>query len=434
MTRSSEIKSINCTSCGAGLDIFGGGRVQVHACGYCGSVLDAQENYQVIKKYTDLIRPASPFSIGISGVIQGVEFTIIGTLGYEERWGGKFWSWTEHQLFSPTHGYAYLTVERRHLTFTRKYRKSTRPGWISSQTVEIAEHRPVVFSDDDRYQYYDTSTSKLTFVEGEFNWRPEIGRTATTVNMMSEDAMLSFSETATEREVHRTVYLPLQETIASFGLKDVQPPAEIHRLMPYKKGLNEVFLKSASLIFAGITLLLIVVLLAQTKGTQVAREHFAAGDLPAEFTFEITRSGRLARIDLSADVDNSWAYFDLALTDPDDTPVFEAGRTVELYSGRDADGAWREGSNETSITFMPETAGVYTLEVNSAESGNWGGGRRANGFPFGYVTLRISEGIATLRWMLALTVVFTGIGFYHIVRPLLHSRRRWWGSDWTEED
>ena len=434
MTRTNGIRSINCTSCGAGLDVLGGGRVQVHACGYCGSVLDAQENYQVIKKYADLTRPASPFAIGMSGIIQGVEFTVIGTLGYEESWGRKFWSWTEHQLFSPTHGYAYLTVERRHLTFTRRYRKSTRPSWISSRTVEAAENRPVLFCSRERYQYYDTSTSKLTFVEGEFNWRPEIDRTATSVNMMSNDAMLSFSETATEREVHRTVYLPFQETCASFGLKDVQPPADTHRLMPYTRGLNEVFIRSASLIFVGLTLLLSIVLLAQSKGTQIARVNFSAGELPAEFTFEFPRSGRLARIDLSADVDNSWAYFDLALTDPDDNPVFEAGRTVEVYSGRDSEGAWREGRNETSVAFMPETPGVYTLEVNSSESGNWGGGRRANGYPFGYVTLRISEGVATLRWMLGLAFVFAGIAAYHIVRPLLHSRRRWWGSDWVDED
>lgn len=434
MTRSNEIKTINCTSCGAGLDIFGGGRVQVHACGYCGSVLDAQENYQVIKKYADLTRPASPFSIGMSGIIQGVQFTIIGTLGYEESWGHKFWAWTEHQLFSPTHGYAYLTVERGHLTFTRKYRKSTRPNWIGSRAVEAAENRPVVLSNDERYQYYDTSTSKLTFVEGEFNWRPEIDRIATSVNMMSNDAMLSFSETATEREVHRTMYLPFQETCASFGLKDAQPPADTHRLMPYKQRLNEVFLRSTSLIFVGVTLLLLIILLAQSKGTQSAREQLLARNLPAKVSFEITRPGRLARIDLTADVDNSWAYFDLALHDPVDDPVFEAGRTVEVYSGRGSDGAWREGSNQTSITFMPETAGVYTLEVVSSESGRWSGGRRENGYPFGRVTLRISEGIATLRWMLGLTLVFAGIAAYQIARPLLHSRRRWWGSDWVDED
>lgn len=431
MTRSNEIKTINCTSCGAGLDIFGGGRVEVHACGYCGSVLDAQDNYQVIKKYAHLTRPASPFFIGMSGIVQGVEFTVIGTLGYEESWGRKFWAWTEHQLFSPTHGYAYLTVERGHLTFTRKYRKSTRPNWVSSRTVEAAENRPVAFSSDDRYQYYDTSTSKLTFVEGEFNWRPEIDRTATSVNMMSNDAMLSFSETATEREVHRTVYLPFQETCARFGLKDAQPPTDTHRLMPYKRGLNEVFLRSASLNFAAITLVLLVILLLQSKGTEIAREQFSARNLPAEFTFEIDRPGRLARIDLSADVNNSWAYFDLSLNDANDAPVFEAGRTVEVYSGRDSDGPWTEGSNQTSIIFMPETAGTYTLEVGSSESDGRGS---PNGLAFGRVTVRISEGIATLRWMLGLTLVFAGIAAYQIARPLLHSRRRWWGSDWTNED
>ncbi|WP_039019931.1 DUF4178 domain-containing protein [Halocynthiibacter namhaensis] len=431
MTRTNELKSVNCTSCGAGLDILGGGRVQVHACGYCGSVLDAQENYKVIKQYADLKRPESPFSIGMSGIIQGVEFTIIGTLGFQESWGGRRWTWTDHQLFSPTHGYAYLTVERGHLTFTRAYRKGTRPNWITSKTVEIAESRPSASSNGDRYQYYDTSTSQLTFVEGEFNWHPEIGRATMSVNMMSEDAMLAFTETTTEREVHRTIYLPFTPTCTSFGIADALAPSDVHKLMPYKAGQNEGFLRNASLIFLAVSLVLTMFLLGQSKGSHVFLERLSANDLPAELSIEISRPDQLARMSLSADVNNSWAYLDVALSDPNGDPVFEAGRTVELYRGTSSDGAWREGNKQTTISFRPKLAGAYTLEIGSSESGRWG---NTSGRAFGAVTVRVTDGAATTRWMLGLMLVFAGISAYQIARPMLHSRRRWWGSDWVDED
>ncbi|WP_170351209.1 hypothetical protein [Ruegeria atlantica] len=50
MTRSPELTSINCTSCGAGMDVFGGGRVMVQICEFCGSELDAQNSYKVLRK------------------------------------------------------------------------------------------------------------------------------------------------------------------------------------------------------------------------------------------------------------------------------------------------------------------------------------------------------------------------------------------------
>jgi predicted RNA-binding Zn-ribbon protein involved in translation (DUF1610 family) len=62
MTRHSTIKAVNCTSCGAGLDVLGGGRVTTHVCPYCGSVLDANDSYQAVKKFGDVKRPSSPFS------------------------------------------------------------------------------------------------------------------------------------------------------------------------------------------------------------------------------------------------------------------------------------------------------------------------------------------------------------------------------------
>ena len=138
MTRSPDLRAINCTACGAGLDVLGGGRVATHICPYCGTALDAQADYKVIASYSGIVRPSSPLRPGMSGQIDGVTFTVIGTLGWEERYGGRTWTWVDHQVFSPTHGYAWLTVEDGHLIFSRRYRKPCFPDFITSATVERA--------------------------------------------------------------------------------------------------------------------------------------------------------------------------------------------------------------------------------------------------------------------------------------------------------
>ena len=92
MSLNPDLKSINCTACGAGLDVLGGGRVTTHVCAYCGTQLDALDNYRSLQKFDQLNRPDSPFAIGMRGTLWGVDYTVIGTLQHEERWGPRSWT------------------------------------------------------------------------------------------------------------------------------------------------------------------------------------------------------------------------------------------------------------------------------------------------------------------------------------------------------
>jgi hypothetical protein len=91
---SGAVRSINCTSCGAGLSVLGGGRVRARVCEYCGAVLDAQHDFKVLATYRDMPRPSSPFRIGMEGEIDGVRWQVIGTLGRLESVGGT-WRWVD---------------------------------------------------------------------------------------------------------------------------------------------------------------------------------------------------------------------------------------------------------------------------------------------------------------------------------------------------
>ena len=429
MTRKPDIKSINCTSCGAGLDVLGGGRVRVHVCGYCGSELNAQDNYAVLRQFTDIPRPDSPFRIGMQGEIDGVTFTVIGTLGMKESWGGQSWTWVDHQVFSPTHGYGYLTVENGHLTFTRRYRQGTKPAWISPSSVEIADKRPVIRSGNTRFQYFESGTSEITFVEGEFNWRPRVGALSNNVSMVSKDAMLNFSASAGEEEVNVTRYLPAAEVYASFGVEDPPAPQGMHALLPYLVGSHERFLKWAGTGFAVVAVIMAIMLSALSAPGRDRVERFGANRLPVEIPFEIAYPGRTAKVQVAADVDNSWAYIGVGLFDPDDVPVFEAGRTVERYSGRDADGHWSEGSRSSTLRFIPKQAGTYTLEIDIEEADTW----NRIGFALRTVTVRTQEGIVSGLWMLIVALGFALFALYHHLRPMLHQYKRMRLSDWSDD-
>jgi hypothetical protein len=75
--------------------------------------------------------------------------------------------------------------------------------------------------------------------------------------------------------------------------------------------------------------------------------------------------GHTSDVDVSiqTNLDNNWAYFNLALINEDTGAAFDFGREVSYYHGSDEDGPWSEGSrnNEAIVPAVP--SGHYYLRV-----------------------------------------------------------------------
>ncbi len=422
MTRAASLSSINCTQCGAGLSVLGGGRVRSHVCGYCGAVLDTQDNYKVLTSIGKRDHPDSPVRIGMTLPVDGVEFTVIGTLGKVETWGGQSWRWVEHQLFSPTHGYAWLTWEEGHFTFSRKVRDFDMGRWLSVLAVETAETPPRRTYRGESYRYYETSTSEIEFMEGEFNWLPKIGETTTTVVLLGPDAMLALREGETEREVERTTLLPRDETARALGIEARAPASGRHPLTPYRPLPAEGFLRRA-LAFSAAMAFLLAFLLGVIGGARVLdRQDVAIGNGPVSFPFEITNTRQITRLRYDTDVSNDWVVLGTRIIGPDGAPLVQGARLVQYYFGRDSDGSWTEGSRATALRFRPEVPGTHQITVERVEGT---GGRR--------MAVEITEGKATSLWMFVAGFVFLFAWVAVTARRALHHQRRFAGGDWHEE-
>ena len=430
MTRATGTTSINCTACGAGIDILGGGRVVTHVCPYCGTGLDAQDDYKIIKKYANLERPKTALRIGMTGDVMGVPFTIIGTIQWRERWAGQVWTWVDHQIYSPTHGYAWLTEEDGHFVLTRKYRRLTSPAFVTTSEVERADKRPVVYADGEKYEYYDSGTSEITFVEGEFNWSPEIGHKSKVVTALGPQNMLSFEASKSEREVEMSYHMDPKETLAAFGAEAVRRPARNHPLIPYTGRASAWFYAKTAAILATLSLVLVIAIAAIPAKEVAVLPSTPVTQLPVELPFTISDTSKLTKIRVRLNVNNSWGFVELSLTDPEDVPVFDAGRTIEYYHGRDSEGSWSEGSSYSAFRFRPEMTGEYTLELDVSESGTW----NRSGTAVSAISARVTEGNTGGAWLTALTVLFFILAGLNIWRLGWARSRRFSGSDWEDED
>lgn len=422
---SAETRAINCTNCGAGLPVLGGGRVSTQVCGYCGAALDANDAYRVLQVWDGMERPRSPFRLGMTGAIDGVEFTIIGTLGMREVWGRQIWDWVDHQLFSPTHGYAWLTVEDGHCVLTRKLRDGPMDAFLTSAEVDRADHPPRVVWQGQSYRYYATTNWETIYVEGEFNWRPERGRKGMTVTVMTEDpanGMLGFVEPKDggEREIERSHLWPDAQT--AFG---VEKPVRPHGQHPLGD-ITSTFGPFLALWFAGLAVVatvLIFAVLAQEPDEQRLYSGPSA-NLPAALTFDVTDTTRPARVLLTQAIDNAWAGYNVAMTAPDGTRLAETYREISYYSGGSGEDAWSEGGRRQTLNFIPPMPGTYTLSVTQDEMA-------LNAAPM-LVTFR--EGRLNAFWTVLAAGGFAAAAIGSLLLGLRRKTARWKGSDWTSGD
>lgn len=425
------VKAINCTSCGAGLDVLGGGRVTTHICPYCGTELDATDNYRALKRFNDTARPKTPFPIGTQGTIHGVDYTVIGLLEQVERWAGRTYAWLDHQLYSPTHGYAWLTLDQGHCTFSRRHRGSV---WISKHQAARAEHRPVVWDAGEKFRYYETSTHEVHYAEGEFSWRPSRKDRTTTVSAMSDTRMLSFSATGTEREVEQTFFLSAEDIVKGFGFDPGLKPDWVHPLEPHKSGKNTGFQMYASIAYALVCLIVAGVIAGAPVRYVLPTLEAGRPDLPLEASLPGVKAGELVRVNLAGNGINTWSELELEVSDPDDELLFSTIRAVERYNGRDSEGSWSEGSNRARATFRAPFDGDYSLSVALDGDGDW---RSSGGSsPTAWTSLRISAtaGHKTWGWMIWAALLFGLMGGWPLWRAWRHNRLRWRGSDWEDDD
>ncbi|PYF06571.1 uncharacterized protein DUF4178 [Rhodobacter viridis] len=431
---SPEIRvAIRCPNCGAGLDILGGGRITTHICPYCSSALDATENYRLLETYTGMPRAQSPLAIGMEATLDGVSWTIIGVLTQEERDGVEVWTWVDHLLYSPTHGYCWLTLEDRHLILTRRWRKGTSPQFIGAAAVERAEAPPTASADGERFRYYETSTSRIVSIEGEFTWRPRPGDRETAVSLLGSSRMLSFVQTARETEVEMSRYPDQAAVWAAFGITDPPRPADLHPLQPRpdtaQGGDIGTFVKWGSAVFAVLSLALAVVF--DLDGGHVVLDQIARTPFALPVPLEAT--GRRTQLILRAEIEeNDWAQLEPALSDPEDQPVFETSREVGIYSGHDADGAWSEGSRFTAISFHPRVSGVYEIALDPPETGY---GEAETGVARDIavqVTVREAQSWPMPAFLLGLAFAALAAALHW--RALRGSGVRFDGSDWEDDE
>jgi hypothetical protein len=408
-----KLRSINCTQCGGSIALRGGHRVKSIVCEYCGSVLDAKHEYKVLRRFVEAQRPHSPLKLGMSGKIKGVEFTVIGIVQYRTP---DLYTWIAAQLFSPTHGYAWLEYEGGHFTFSRRVRD--RPLTQPSMKVKS------VFKARGRsFKVYEHYSAKIIFVEGELTFIAEQGDQVTITEGIDPPFLFAVEKTASEEEYSLSEYLEPEEIDKAFGIKGkLTKRSTVHAAQPYRSHPLVSGMSDASRYFAPITFVLAILIWALGSGTTILEERLHAKqflDGAQTHSFTVSNADSLLKMQLYSGLQNAWAWFDVTII-KDQQKVFSMAEEISYYSGYEGGEHWSEGSQSASAYFKVPEVGQYTLYVEG-EGGQGNSGQKAQEKA---LQIKIQEGIVVSRYFIILAVLFTILfGLKYIMKAKFEAKR-----------
>ncbi len=421
-------KGLNCPSCGAALEVRGFAHTLNIVCPQCLSVLDAKDpTLRILQEYQSRERFQPLIPLGTRAKIAGGEYEAIGFQVRAIFVEGERYAWGEYLLFNPYKGFRYLTEYNGHWNLVR-----TLPALPQGEVGT----RPAVRYGVDRFKHFQSAEAQTIYVMGEFPWQVRTGETVRVDDYIAPPRMLSAESTEQEIVWSLGEYVKGEEIWKAFRLPGHPPPARgvyANQPAPFKGGVAKHW---ALFAFFEIALLLAFgVLSAAQLNRTVFQQRYsfstAAGGETSFVTpmFELTGHTSNVEVEINSNLDNNWAYLNMALINEATGEAYDFGREISYYYGRDSDGSWTEGSPSDSVILPSVPAGRYYLRIEPEMDTEGSGARTRAGTQSMNYAVMVKRDVPN--------VVFLGIAFLALLIPPIVAtvrRSKFEKERWSESD
>lgn len=362
------VKSFNCPSCAAPLEIRAKGTESV-ACGSCGSVIDvANDNFKVLSRYNARLTREPRLPLGSRGRLRGADYDVVGYLCRQVKVDGLPYEWSEYLLYGEQEGFRWLSEYQGHWNFIK----------TTTRLPVVTPGKAARFLDR-TYRHFQTATAEVSYVLGEFYWRVKVGEDATVSDYVAPPLMLSEERSGKEivwslaeyiePEEIATAFKPPQTLPAKVGIAPNQPSPHTGQASRYWKYFAA---------FALVALLIQIALMVFSDNRMVYQQHFnfdrnsADQEIRTEI-FEIKGRPSNLVVRNRTDLNNNWLYLDMNLIEADTGRSYHFGREISYYHGVDSDGSWSEGNGHDEAVLSEVPAGRYFLQIDAELPPGWSG-------------------------------------------------------------
>jgi len=200
-----EVKSIKCKSCHAPLNPLLKSRVlSIITCDYCGQQHDIKKDFKKLHHFKNKFHQYSSIALGTKGKIKGIEFTIVGYVVYADRNAKDLDEdefWIEYQIYSKTHGFAFLSYEEGEYSFYHRVREISSPplSIFDTKKRDMVEFREEQFKVSELYSAY------IVAVVGSLTWYAKVGEKSNCIDakvVSNPNILLSYERSQKEEEYY----------------------------------------------------------------------------------------------------------------------------------------------------------------------------------------------------------------------------------------
>lgn len=358
-----KVRSLLCPSCGGNVELRGFEHTRSAVCIQCLSVLDTSTpELKIIDQFAEKSRVQPIIPLGTRGKMRGAVYEAIGFQVRTITSEGVDYSWHEYLLFNPYKGFRYLTQYNGHWNDVNALSAVPQPA--SRLGRKAVQYGGAV------YRHFQHAVARTTFVMGEFPWQVRAGEAVEVDDYVSPPFMLSSEANNQEITWSYGEYIPPAQVWQAFQLKGAPLTAAgvyANQPSPYGSKVSGAWATFLKLSLAWAVLLAFFTFFAGNR--EVYRKNFQfSQSAPGEHSlvtdiFDVTGRTSNIEVDIASDIENDWAYFNLALINEQTGQGYDFGRELSYYKGRDSDGNWSEGGKRDSVVIPRVPAGRYYLRI-----------------------------------------------------------------------
>jgi len=363
MSTAPQVRSLNCTNCGAPLTIRAGGHTLTVVCERCLTLLDARDPaLSVLQTFQARQRVQPLIPLGRRGELRGSTWEAIGFQVREIVVESVAYNWSEYLLYNPFKGFRYLTEYDGHWNFVATLRA------LPEETT--ARGRQAVRYLGQTYACFQSASARTIFVLGEFPWQFRVGEAVYVSDYIAPPRAVSAERTQNEVAWSLGEYLPGGEVWKAFKLPGACPPARgIYSNQPSPDGPNARSVWTVCLALVGLLAAMMFLFSVGARQEEVFQSSYTFSTAMKGETSFVTPvfelKGRPSNVEVKVDTDleNDWAYLSFTLINEQSGEGFDFGREIGYYHGVDTDGSWSEGGRDDRVLVPSVPPGRYYLRV-----------------------------------------------------------------------
>lgn len=348
--------SFTCAKCAHAMPVATQAQAVNIGCPGCGYVWQRQGVQWVSLKGLAQEKLIPSIPLGSRGRIHDVLYQVVGYVLYEEQ--SSPYRWREYVLFSPLHGYAFLSEFDGHWTYSTFLADLSLKKTIASSITYKGEE----------YKLFHRYDSKVKYAEGEFSWKL-LESVSNYREYIAPPYMLMQEMSSDESCWLKGEYLEPEQVQEAFGVSAPMPEQiGVGAIEPFAKGFSFGRVAKMGGIAAAMLLVLHVLFMISIKPEKLANQVYSltssANDsaVPGpSFTLNSATGSSNLEFELYAPLQNEWLSLGITLINTTTNKAYDFELGTEYYSGYTGGENWSEGSttNNVALSAMPD--GKYTM-------------------------------------------------------------------------